>query len=160
MFPPAPHLPRTLSDFLQGKCDIEETAYDVSSSMELKGPGALYLIPSSMTIEAITKIISDGYDAAALNEALIKLMETMKLDTLFIDTHPGLNKETMLITAICDVLMIIVRPDSQDYHGTALLVEVADRLSVPSVYLLANKVASRLIRLRISSRSRNEGCRR
>jgi MinD-like ATPase involved in chromosome partitioning or flagellar assembly len=59
---------------------------------------------------------------------------------LLIDTHPGLNEETLLSIAVSDVLIIIMRPDSQDYQGTGVTVEVARKLGVPNLYLVVNKV--------------------
>jgi MinD-like ATPase involved in chromosome partitioning or flagellar assembly len=135
----------TLSDFVFGKCELEEAAYDLTRNLGLEGTGgALYLIPSSMKLENITRIISEGYDVAKLNNQLGKLVETLKLDALFIDTHPGMNRETLLTAAVSDALLILIRPDSQDFHGTAVLVEVANRLGVPEVYMIANKVVSGL----------------
>jgi MinD-like ATPase involved in chromosome partitioning or flagellar assembly len=64
----------------------------------------------------------------------------LKLDFLILDTHPGLNRETLLTTSISDLLLLLIRPDKQDYHGTAVLVEVARRLQVPRIGLLVNKV--------------------
>ena len=64
----------------------------------------------------------------------------LKLDVLMIDTHPGLNEETLLSIAISDVLVIIMRPDQQDYQGTGVTVEVARKLGVPAMYLVVNKV--------------------
>jgi septum site-determining protein MinD len=57
-----------------------------------------------------------------------------------IDTHPGLNEETLLSIAISDALAIIMRPDSQDYQGTSVTVEVARKLDVPKLLLVVNKV--------------------
>ena len=131
----------TLSDFLFGRCEIEEAAYDLSVRLELPaGTAKLFLLPSSMRLDAITRIVSEGYDAAKLNKQLGELVRRLQLDILFLDSHPGLSKETMLTCAISDALVILVRPDSQDFHGTAVLVEVADRIGVPLRYLVANKV--------------------
>src|SRR5262249_29870487 len=47
-------------------------------------------------------------------------------------------------TAVSDTLVLLIRPDSQDFHGTAVMVEVAGRLGVPHCYMVANKVLSRL----------------
>ena len=57
-----------------------------------------------------------------------------------IDTHPGLNEETLLSIAISDALVIILRPDQQDYQGTGVTVEVARKLNVPRLLLMVNKV--------------------
>jgi len=135
----------TLSDYLFGKCELEEAAYDLSRSVDLGGgAGALFLIPSSLTVEAITRILAEGYDPAKLNGRFKALLRALDLEVLFLDTHPGLNRETLLTTAISDVLLILIRPDQQDYHGTAVLCEVAGRLNVPKVYMAANKVLGSL----------------
>jgi septum site-determining protein MinD len=59
---------------------------------------------------------------------------------LMIDTHPGLNEETLLSIAISDALAIIMRPDQQDFQGTGVTVEVARKLDVPRMVLVVNKV--------------------
>jgi MinD-like ATPase involved in chromosome partitioning or flagellar assembly len=75
-----------------------------------------------------------------LNDGFQDLIEALKLDVLLIDTHPGLNEETLLSIAISDALAIIMRPDSQDYQGTSVTVEVARKLDVPKLLLVVNKV--------------------
>jgi MinD-like ATPase involved in chromosome partitioning or flagellar assembly len=137
----------TLTDFLHGKCELEEAAYDMSAQLKIgEGGGALFLLPSSMRLESIMHIIDRGYDVGRLNTEFGALIDALDLDLLFVDTHPGLNRETMLTTAISDTLVILIRPDSQDFHGTAVMVEVAGRLNVPRLYMVANKVVSRLDR--------------
>lgn len=133
----------TLTDFVFGRCDVEEAAYDMSASLGVED-GALYLLPSSMNIESISKVLAEGYDVKRLNEHFEVLQERLDLDVLFIDTHPGFNKETMLTTAVSDTLVLVVRPDKQDYHGTAVMVELSKRLRVPRVCMLANKVVRAL----------------
>jgi len=58
---------------------------------------------------------------------------------LMIDTHPGLNEETLFSIAISHSLAIIMRPDQQDYEGTGVTVEVARSLDVPRMILVVNK---------------------
>jgi len=41
-------------------------------------------------------------------------MSELKLDYLFLDTHPGLNEETLLSIAVSNILVLILRPDKQD----------------------------------------------
>ena len=73
-------------------------------------------------------------------EGFRRLISDLDLDTLIIDTHPGLNGETLLSLVISDVLLIVMRPDQQDYEGTGITVQVAQELQVPRVLLLVNKV--------------------
>jgi MinD-like ATPase involved in chromosome partitioning or flagellar assembly len=137
---------RSLNDYLWGRCEIEETAYDVSARI---GPGEvvlmgsnLFLIPSSIRAGEIARVLREGYDVGLLNEGFRALTERLNLDYLIIDTHPGLNEETLLSIAISDMLFIILRPDQQDFQGTAVTVDVARKLEVPGLYLIVNKALS------------------
>lgn len=135
---------RTLNDYLWGKCAIEETVYDVSAGMKtgeaMPMGGGIYLIPSSIKAGEIARVLKQGYDVGVLNEGLRRLTRKLNLDYLFIDTHPGLSEETLLSIAISDILFVILRPDQQDYQGTAVTVEVARKLGVPRMLLVVNKV--------------------
>jgi MinD-like ATPase involved in chromosome partitioning or flagellar assembly len=134
-------MPYTLSDFFFNRCGLEEAAYNLKGVVELENiDGSIFLLPSRMTIDAIMQVIAEGYDVGKLNDQLDKLIDELKLDLLLIDTHPGFNEETLLTIAIADTLIIVLRPDKQDYHGTAVLAEVAGRMAVPRVHMLANKV--------------------
>jgi MinD-like ATPase involved in chromosome partitioning or flagellar assembly len=102
----------------------------------------LYLIPSSIRAGEIARVLREGYDVGLLNEGFRALTEKLDLDYLIIDTHPGLNEETLLSIAISDMLFIILRPDQQDLQGTAVTVDVARKLEVPGLYLIVNKALS------------------
>jgi MinD-like ATPase involved in chromosome partitioning or flagellar assembly len=67
------------------------------------------------------------------------VLDDLELDVLMIDTHPGLNEETLLSIAISDALVLIMRPDQQDIQGTAVTIDVARKLSVPDLLLIVNK---------------------
>lgn len=138
------HMVYSLNDYLWGNCSIEQAAYDVSSTLRdrdganLNG-GSVYLVPSSIKTGAIAKVLREGYDVSLLNEGFRSLGRTLNLDYLFIDTHPGLNEETLLSIAISNLMVIILRPDQQDFQGTAVTVEVARKLDVPRLLLVVNK---------------------
>lgn len=130
----------SLNDYLWGKCEIKQAAYDVSSKVKGLNAGHIFLIPSSIKAGEIARVLREGYDVGLLNDGFHRLVEELKLDVLLIDTHPGLNEETLLSIAISDALIIILRPDSQDYQGTGVTVDVAHKLDVPQLFLLVNKV--------------------
>lgn len=130
----------SLNDYLWGKCEIKETAHDVSSHLGPGMKGKVFLIPSSIKAGEIARVLREGYDVGLLNDGFQRLVEDLKLDVLMIDTHPGLNEETLLSIAISDALAIIMRPDQQDYQGTGVTVEVARKLDVPRMYIVVNKV--------------------
>ena len=52
----------------------------------------------------------------------------------------SLNEETLLSIAISDILVVVLRPDQQDFQGTHVTVDVARRLKVPDIFLVVNKV--------------------
>jgi septum site-determining protein MinD len=134
---------KTLNDFLYGSCPITEAAHDVTSSVPNPAPGGqLFLVPSSIKAGDIAKVLRQGYDVELLNEGFRALVKGLDLDVLVIDTHPGLNEETLLSITISDTLLLILRPDKQDYQGTAVTVDIARRLEVPELLLLVNKVPS------------------
>ena len=131
-----------LNDYLWGNCDITQTAYDVTPRLSAAIKGQSFLIPSSIKAGEIVRVLRDGYDVSLLNDGFHKLVKGLGLDVLMIDTHPGLNEETLLSIAISDALGIILRPDQQDYQGTGVTVEVARKLDVPRLVLIVNKVPS------------------
>ena len=130
----------SLNDYLWGKCDIVEVAQDVTANVGAPVKGQIFLIPSSMKTGEIGRILQEGYDVSLLNDGFNKLIRDLNLDVLVVDTHPGLNEETLLSIAISDTLAIIMRPDSQDYQGTGVTVQVARKLDVPRLRLIVNKV--------------------
>ena len=137
---------RSLNDYLWGRCDIEDTAYDVTSALKnaAKKESAIYLIPSSLNLSEITKVLREGYDVGLLHDGFQELIDRLNLEYLFIDTHPGLNEETLLSITISDALIIILRPDRQDFQGTAVTVDVARQLEVPELLLVVNKVLANM----------------
>jgi len=135
-------MPHSLNHYLWGKCEIQQAAYDVTAHIGADIAGRIFLIPSSSKAGEIARILREGYDVGLLNDGLRRLVDDLNLDVLMIDTHPGLNEETLLSMAICDTLAIILRPDQQDYQGTSVTVEVARRLGAPRMLLIVNKVPS------------------
>ncbi|MEW5872750.1 MAG: MinD/ParA family protein [Chloroflexota bacterium] len=139
----------TLNDFLYGKCGIEEVALNIgqhtgddSGRTKLAGVD-LWLVPSSIKKDEISQVLKEGYSIDRLNEGMQTLNKRLKLDYLFIDTHPGLGEETLLSIAISDILIIILRPDQQDFQGTAVTVDIGLGLDVPNLFLVVNKALSR-----------------
>ena len=139
---------KTINDYLWGTATIDEVAYPlhevVSGEPErsfLKDT-KIWLIPSSSRTEEISRILQQGYNVSILNQGLHSLIVTLGLDYLFIDTHPGINEETLLSIAISHGLILIMRPDQQDFQGTAVTVDIARQLEVPQLRIVINKILS------------------
>ncbi len=129
----------SLNDYLWGRCAIADAAQDVTPALNGTATGKIFLIPSSIDPNQIARVIRDGYDVGLLTAGFRALISGLSLDALIIDTHPGLNEETLLSIAMADVLAIILRPDQQDYEGTSVTVRVARKLGVPRMRLIVNK---------------------
>jgi septum site-determining protein MinD len=132
---------RTLNDFLWGKSKIKDAAYDVSHVLEeYETPNSkLYLVPASVKVNEISRILREGFDPELLFSGYQQLIKDLNLDYLFVDTHPGLSEETLLSLAVSQVVLLILRPDRQDFQGTVVTVDVARRLKVPQMFLIVNK---------------------
>lgn len=130
----------TLNDYLWGRCTIDQTAHDVSNVIGDAGSGRLFLIPSSIQTGEIVNVLREGYDVNLLTTGFRNLINDLNLDLLLIDTHPGLNEETLFALAISHALLIVMRPDQQDYEGTGVTVQVARSLDVPRLMLLVNNM--------------------
>src|SRR5687767_12451644 len=70
---------RCLNDYLWGDCAIEDAAYDVSDRLgiepaELATLGAgVHLVPSSIRVDQITRVLREGYDVGVLNDGFREL---------------------------------------------------------------------------------------
>lgn len=133
----------TLNDYLWGRCGMKDAAVDLTpvlrAAVDQDVKGSLHLVPASIKANEIARILREGYDVVHLNDGLQDLIRSLQLDYLLIDTHPGLNEETLLSIGIADLLLIVLRPDNQDFQGTAVTVDVARKLQVSNMALLINK---------------------
>jgi septum site-determining protein MinD len=129
----------SLNDYLWGDCQLRDAAHDVTSSLDGGFTGRVWLVPSSMRPGDIARVMHEGYDVNLLNEGFHRLIDDLSLDVLLLDTHPGINEETLLSIAMSDALAIVLRPDQQDYEGTRVTVTVARKLGVPLMVLIVNK---------------------
>ena len=142
---------RSLNDYLWGDCELQEAAHDVTP--EGIG-GRVWLVPSSMRPGDIARVMHEGYDVNRLNEGFRKLIEALGLDVLILDTHPGINEETLLSIAMSNALLIVLRPDQQDYEGTRVTVAVARKLGVPKMMLVVTRRRTSSTRRRSGGRWR------
>ena len=133
---------KTLNDYLWGECEIAEAARDVSPTLGVEIKGRLYLIPASIKVRNINRILKDGYDVGLLIDGYHDLIDDLELDYLLIDSHPGLNTETLLSISMANTLCIVLRPDQQDFQGTGIMIDVVRKLDIKDqqVLLVVNKV--------------------
>jgi septum site-determining protein MinD len=133
----------SLNHYLWGQCTMVDAAHDVTPESAAAAGGKVWLVPSSIRAHDIARVMREGYDVGVLNEGVRSLIQTLSLDVLLLDTHPGLVEETLLSIAMCNSLVIVLRPDQQDFEGTHVTLTVARRLKVPRIVLVVNNMPAR-----------------
>ena len=135
----------TLEDYLRGECSIEEVPVPIEPD-EDSAPGRrqligqdLFLVHSSHDIGGPSMGHEASYDIENLGEAFAELQDSLNLDYMLIDTHHRMGENTLHAMAIADTLLVILRPDQQDFQGTAVTVDIARILEVSELFLIVNK---------------------
>ncbi|MDY3556921.1 hypothetical protein R5W24_006095 [Gemmata sp. JC717] len=131
------HITHTLSDHLIGRCTLRDAAYHVPLA-EMPNTGSVHLIPAGpFTVE---------YDAESLGAVFGTIADALTLDVLFVDAPGGLGEDALLIAAAADRVVLVLRPNRQDYQTTAVAVEVVRRLGIPDTALVLSEVPGSLDR--------------
>jgi septum site-determining protein MinD len=135
-------LPFTLNDVLTNGARPEQAALKMNARLHLN-KGELYFSPASVKVEEILKSLRSGFELDSFSNAVKKLAERFGLDYVIVDTHPGLEDDTLLAMGTCDHLLMVTRLDQQDMFGTGVMAEVARTLEKP-VHLVLNMVPAAL----------------
>jgi len=131
-------LPFTLNDVLVNGAQPEQAALRMNDRLHL-GKGEIYFSPASVRVEDILKSLRTGFELDSFSNAINTLAEKFSLDYLLVDTHPGLEDDTLLAMGVCDNLLVVSRLDQQDMFGTGVLAEVARTLEKPT-HLVLNMI--------------------
>jgi septum site-determining protein MinD len=131
----------SISEFVQGQCELHEVPIDLSRELGIEEPGRLHFLPSSTDADVVTSILLEGYDVARLNAELLRLAEGLEVDYLILDTHLGINRESLLSLAICDSVCVLFRPYGQDCEGAAVIAQMARKVGAPACLLVPSMVA-------------------
>ena len=135
---------KTVNGYLKQAYPLSEAAYQISNEADLRVEGELYLIPGGTSPKDMLHSTELTIDHIHFSDGCYQLIEALELDLILMDTHPGIDQQTLLSVACSDTLVLLMRPDEQDYRGTQLLLETADRMQIPNVSLLLNKVPPNL----------------
>src|SRR5262245_47410447 len=83
----------TLNDYLWGKCDLRQAAYEVTANLNVDGKlkGQAYLVPASPDPKEIAQILRGGYDSNLPQAGFQKLIQDLALNILLVDTHAGIS---------------------------------------------------------------------
>lgn len=133
----------TVNGLLSREYSVKQAMIDVTPD-EIDGPGHIWLLAGSPRPADIARIVKEGYDLERLIDVYREFGKTGELDFLFVDTHPGINETTLMSITVADLLLMLLRPDRQDYQGTAVTVDVARKLGVPALRFVVNKAIASL----------------
>ena len=128
----------TLSDIFLGEAEPAETIIDLSPKFGLK-KGGLFFCPASNKIEDMLRLLKSGLEVSVFKDTIQKVGDQCKLDYIIVDTHPGVENDTVLAMGCCDALVLVSRVDQQDLFGTAVMVMLAETFEKPT-FLALNMV--------------------
>lgn len=139
-------LQHSLNDYLWLHCPLQAIVHDVTAILPEYGHDRrqLYVVPASTKLGDKARVLREGYDVRRLQQGLQRLVATLQLDYLFIDTHPGLSEETLLALDESDVVLFIFCPDQQDFAGMQSTLTLAQRFAVPQFLAIMNKTPTGL----------------
>lgn len=132
---PAAH--RSLTDYLIGRCEIEAAAHRAGTP---SGHEGLFLVPARSRAAGRNEIMGRGYDVGLLREGFDRLIDSLALDVLLLDTHAGFNNETVTAMASSDTLLVVTRADRLDLAGARETMALAGRLGCGRLSVAVNMV--------------------
>ncbi len=112
---------------------------DRTSALGLDAHGRLFVLPASTDAAMVRQVLQHGYSVEQLEHGLHTLTQDLALDVLVLDTDAGVQPETLVMLALCDTLLVLLRLDPQDYQGTGVLLDVARQLDVRQPLLIVNQ---------------------
>jgi MinD-like ATPase involved in chromosome partitioning or flagellar assembly len=125
----------TINDVLQSQLPISEAVLDLTPRLGIES-GCLLFCPAGHRLEEILKMVDTGFNLSRFRAVLSSLASECRLDYLLIDSHPGIEKDTIISMAVCDVVVLLSRVDHQDMFGSGVMNEVAGQLRKPVVLIL------------------------
>ncbi len=128
----------TLTDIFLGDASPEDVVIDLSQRFGMSR-GGLFFCPASNKVEDMLRLLKSGLEVTLFQDTLQKVGELYKLDYIIVDTHPGVENDTVLAMGCCDALVLVSRVDQQDLFGTAVMVLLAETFEKPT-FLTLNMV--------------------
>ena len=125
----------TINDVLQAPIPIRDAVLDLTPRLGIES-GCLLFCPAGHRLEEILKMVDTGFNLNRFKAVLYNLATEFQLDYVLIDSHPGIEKDTILSMAVCDVVVLLSRVDHQDMFGSGVMNEVASQLKKPVVLIL------------------------
>src|SRR3989442_281404 len=126
---------QTVTDMLIVNATPADVVIDVTQRFNLK-KGGLFFCPASNKVEDMLRLLKSGLEVEVFQDTIQKVGEQNKLDYIIVDTHPGVENDTVLEMGCCDALVLVSRVDQQDLFGTAVMVLLAETFEKPTFLTL------------------------
>ena len=85
----------TINDVLQSQTPIDEAVLDLTPRLRIES-GCLLFCPAGHRLEEILKMVDTGFNLSLFKAVLNTLASEYRLDYLLIDSHPGIEKDTIV----------------------------------------------------------------
>ncbi len=128
----------TMTNVLLGDAKIMDAVIPLTEKLRVKN-GKLYFIPASFKMEDMLRLLRRGLEVEIFSSGLQQLSKELQLDYVLLDTHPGIEDDTVLVMGACNGLLLISRLDQQDLLGTAIVARLATSLG-KTTFLMFNMV--------------------
>jgi len=128
-----------MNDCLLGRCTVFDAAIELALPGDAIGAGALWLAPASPDPVSIRDALSLDIDVRGLDSGIDELASRRRLDVALINAPAGLDELSLSCIALADILILVLRLDKEDYHGTSVILDVARGLNVPDIYLVVSR---------------------
>lgn len=102
------------------------------------------LLSHSKSLTTVAQQLGKFYGVNTAPRGLHSVATELALDYLLIDTQPNLDEETLTCLTITDILLILVGLEAHDLQRAAVIIEVAQALGVPQVFLVPSCLPSSL----------------
>ena len=129
----------SFADLLAGKCISEQVVLRLSDQMDTNFKGDVFFVSGNFYDSTGTPQLTTPKDSELLNAGCQKLIESLNLDVLIIDTQPGLKNESLVPLTISDILLIVLRHDGRDYQGTSVTLDIVRQLNISRMMLVVNE---------------------
>ncbi len=133
----------SFTGYLTGACSLEQVVYPLADRLNQSLDGALFFVPGTVGKKNRAFPPDAAVYVEALNAGCQELGASLNLDTILIDTQPGLDKNTLVSLTVADTLVVIMRHDWRDYQGTGVTIDVVKQLEVPEITLIINEVPAK-----------------
>jgi MinD-like ATPase involved in chromosome partitioning or flagellar assembly len=132
-----------LNDYLNGKCNINETFTNLSNRISVDGK--FFAALANPATEAIREMSSKDrkWEMHALGKLLSlrnTLLEDQKFDYLVFDTSPGLQYSSINAIVTADFVVVATTGDRSDVNGTRRMLRELYNLFEKKTGLVINKV--------------------